>query len=620
MAHKYHIGFLGYGQLTQLTQEILPELSWPDMDVQVLNCTTETLQICVEQGRQSGCEVFVGGAANAAEFARQGYGHLVEIPIRDIDYLTALQSALKRGHHPAIILYRYAKHPETTVYEQILGSSISLLIYEDTQELKEKIAQTDCDIIVGASHALEIAQALGKAGVLLYPGKSSIIQAIEDAHSLAQQLYQEQKNQAILQSIVNNTTFGVMVCNSAGEITLFNRAAQQLTNLSGQNVRGRLADQIFPTLKTSQFLVESQDQQDGYHLIQDAMFRCVQTKIRLHRESLGSLTTFYMDTRSRKRPPAAFPVQQARATFSDWTAYCPGLEHHTRQALRYARSALNMVIVGETGSGREWLAQCIHNASFKENRPYVRINFAGFSGQDAGRFLLGQEEETGRFKSLLEFANQGTAVLEHLDQAPAQAISCLIDAMRCQKIQRPGTAVSVPINVRFITIATLSEIRQFSSTLRNLTGVLTLELPPLRDHRQDIPPLFLRYLRQYTEQGNKQEKLSPRMEQLLLFYDWPGNLDELSAVCQRYLFSISQETTCTQAAKYRFLMNAIGEDVLLQALLRQYPALKQQEASIEELQAGVCAAKEIFGYGNAVLAKKLGISRTTLWRKMSSKF
>ena len=62
-----------------------------------MNCTADTLQACVEQGRRNGCEVFVGGAANAAEFVRQGQGHLVEIPVGDLDYLTALHSALERG-------------------------------------------------------------------------------------------------------------------------------------------------------------------------------------------------------------------------------------------------------------------------------------------------------------------------------------------------------------------------------------------------------------------------------------------------------------------------------------------------------------------------------------------
>ena len=620
MAYQYRIGFLGYGQLTQLAWEILPELSWADTEIQVMNCTADTLQACVEQGRRSGCEVFVGGAANAAEFSRQGQGHLVEIPIGDLDYLTALHSALAQGYRPAIILYRHVHLPDTAAYEQLLGKPIPLLTYEDTQELEESIAQTNCDMIVGASHAVETAQKLGKSGILLYPGKPSIVQALGDARKLARQLHQEQKNQTILRSIVNNTTFGVMVCNSAGEVTLFNRAAQQLTNCSGRDVRGRLADQIFPTLKTSRFLAGSQDQQDGYHLIQDAMFRCVQTKIRLREEQLGVLTTFYMDTRSRKHSaPTSVSEWKVQTTFSDWMECCAGLHGCTRQALQYAHSPLSLMILGEEGSGREWLSQCIHNSAFGDKQPYVRINFSAYSGQEAGRFLLGSDTKDGRLAGVIECANHGTAVLEHLDQAPPQALSCLIDIIRHQRIQYPGKPSYLPINIRFVTIATPEEWDRMSPTVRSLTGVLSLELPPLREHRQDIPALFLRYLRQYQERPEKQEKMSCRMEALLMFYDWPGNLDELSAVCQRFLFFLNQETTSTKATKYRFLLNAIGEDVLLQALLRQYPALKQQESDVEEFQAGVSIAKEILGYGTAILAEKLGISRTTLWRRLSTK-
>ncbi|MDO5142021.1 MAG: PrpR N-terminal domain-containing protein [Eubacteriales bacterium] len=617
MAYQHHIGFLGYGQLTQMLQEILPALRWTDTVIEVLNSTADTLQICVEQGRQKGCEVFVGGSANAAEFARQGQGHLVEIPIQDIDYLTALQSALEQGHHPAIVLYQHAKRPDIAVYERLLGSHISLLTYEDAQDMKEKIAQTACDSIVGASHALEVAQKLGKAGILLYPGKASIMQTLEKARDLARQLHQEQKSQAILRSIVNNSTFGVVVCDTKGEITLFNRAAQRLTNLSGQEVRGQYIDQLFPTLKTARFLSGDQEKQDGWHLIQDTMFRCIQTKIRLRGEGLGVLTTFYMDSRSRKYvPTAVYPERTARATFSDWAAHRPGLEHHTRQARAYARSALNLIVVGETGSGREWLAQCIHNATFEESRPYVRINFAAFSGQDAGQCLLGGQND--RDKGVLAFADQGTAVLEHLDQAPPQAISCLIDVMRYQRLLRPGTVDSTPVHIRFITLVTPEELERLPPVLRTLAGILVFALPPLRDQRQDVPALFLRFLRQHEEQGDKQEKLSQRMERLLLFYDWPGNLDELSAVCQRYLFAVGQETACTQATKYRLLVKAIGEESLLQALLRQYPALTDPTAEAEAFQAGIAVAKDILGYRNTILAEKLGMSRTTLWRKLSS--
>lgn len=620
MAHRYRIGFLGYGQLTQLAREILPKLSWSDTEVQIMNCTADTLQSCVEQGRQNGCEVFVGGAANAAEFSRQGQGHLVEIPVGDLDYLTALHSALAQGGHPAIVLYRHVKLPDTSAYEKLLGAPVTLLTYEDTQELEEIIAQAESDVIIGASHAVETAQRLGKAGILLYPGKPSIAQALEDARRLARQLHQEQKNQTILRSIVNNSTFGVMVCNAKGEVTLFNRAAQRLTGLSGREVRGRHIDQIFPTLKTSRFLAGSQEQQDGYHLIQDTMFRCVQAKIQLQEESLGVLTTFYMDTRSRKHtPPASLPESKAQGTFSDWMSCCSGLDSYTRLALQYAHSPLSLMILGEEGSGREWLAQCIHNAAFGENGPYVRINFAAFSSQDAGRLLLGMESDGHTVESVLEFAHQGTAVLEHLDQAQPQAISCLVDAMRYQRIKHLGKQTSIPIRVRFITLATPEEADRFSPVLRDLCGVLNLHLPSLREHRQDIPTMFLRFLRQHTERAEQISRLSGRMEQLLSFYHWPGNLSELSAVCQRYLYYLSMEAGNTMNARYRLLTNAIGEDALFQSLLLQYPALAaDQKGDPSQFQAGVAAAKEILGYGNAALAEKLGVSRTTLWRKMSA--
>ena len=126
------------------------------------------------------------------------------------------------------------------------------------------------------------------------------------------------------------------------------------------------------------------------------------------------------------------------------------------------------------GSGREWLSQCIHNSAFGDKQPYVRINFSAYSGQEAGRFLLGSDTKDGRLAGVIECANHGTAVLEHLDQAPPQALSCLIDIIRHQRIQYPGKPSYLPINIRFVTIATPEEWDRMSPTVRSLTGVLSL--------------------------------------------------------------------------------------------------------------------------------------------------
>ena len=179
--------------------------------------------------------------------------------------------------------------------------------------------------------------------------------------------------------------------------------------------------------------------------------------------------------------------------------------------------------------------------------------------------------------------------------------------------------MAIPLRVRFITLATPEEAQHFSPALRELCGILTLTLPPLREHPADIPALFMRYLRQYTERAEQVPRLSSRMEQLLSFYHWPGNLEELSAVCQRYLYTLSMEPGSTVNTRCRLLTNAIGEQALFQSLLLQYPALSPGAAEDPgQFQAGVAAAKEILGYGNAALAEKLGLSRTTLWRKLSS--
>lgn len=629
MEHIFHIGFLGYGRLTEVTQQLLQTLKWSDTEVHIYNCTTENLRITVEQAKREGCTVFVAGSGNAAEFRRLGLGQLEEIQIRDIDYLRAVHEATSLGRFPQLVVYKHVRFPDINLYRNLSGIPLVGSSYEDAQELEGILRQSTADVIIGASFAVEMATDLGKFAVLAYPGTGSIRTALKAARQLAKESYTEQRLQTIMNAIINNSTLGIMVCDERNTVLLYNQTAQQLTGFVRSEVHGRNADILFPTFKLERFRQSGHTQEEAFHLIGDAMYRCRLARIRLNKEMLGTLVTFYPDTRRRKSATSEVGEDYGvTGNFKDWRQCCSQSTLND-MAEQYAGTPANLVILGEEGTGRSWLAQCIHNASRRKQGPYVELNTAALGDQDAGRILFGREEGENSLIGILERAKGGTIVLEHLHLASAHTLACLQEVLESKRLLRLGRRDFIPVDLRFISLSTPEQWNSLPSGLRYQIGVQRLRIPSLRERPEDVPPLFKRMLVQQGEAGRLPSRLTPEMEQLLYFHCWPGNLYELAAVCQRYLARIHSETKPTPALRLRSLRDSIGEEDLFSSLLQHYPvldAIRDGEECVEEKSTepgwdfaeAVETAKTLLGYTNASLAEKLNLSRTTLWRRLNS--
>ncbi len=620
MSQRYKICFLGYGQITDMGQDTLSKFSWPDTDILLLNCTPETVSTRVEDAKKWGCQIFVAGSANAAEFKRTCEGYLVELPIRDIDYLVALRTALEYGKLPGIVIYQHAKRPDTALYSKLLQAPIKLLTYKNAEDLHAILSQSECDVIIGASHAVETAKSLGIKSVLVYPGEKSILEAFKKAQSLSKEIYNEQRHQAMLRALVNTSTLGIILCDETGKITLFNQTAQQYTGLTASGVRGHSVDALLPTMKIQSFIRSGQYQEGSSHLIFGAMYQCTKTRIELNHQLIGVLITFQAGGRKKKKEETSTEsYRPPLSTFSDWLPCFHSLDAFNEKAQQYSMHPVNLAILGEPGSGREWLSQCIHNASPRSNEPFLTVNLASIDGEQAGRLFFGWRDELHASPGILDTLNHGTLVLKDISLAHPKTLSCLSDVLSSHEFFRFGENKAQPLNIRIILLATPEEFASLSYTMQNLFSSFQLHLPAIYQHPDDIITLFQHTLMRQTSGFDRPEKLSKQMQNLLLFYHWPGNLYEMTAVCQRYLHDQSHSNKCTPRMKYRMLFDAIGEEALFDSLLLRYPVLRDLEhGSQEDLQAAIAAAKEIFLYNNTDLSNKLGLSRTTLWRRIHS--
>jgi formate hydrogenlyase transcriptional activator len=203
-----------------------------------------------------------------------------------------------------------------------------------------------------------------------------------------------------------------------------------------------------------------------------------------------------------------------------------------------------VLLVGETGTGKELIARAIHDASRRRNNPFVAVNCAALPeslveselfGYERGAFTGALSRKPGKF----EVADRGTIFLDEISDLPAQAQAKLLRVLQEREVQRVGATKPVFVNIRLIA-ATNRDLEScmtsggFRADLFYRLSVFPIRLPPLRERPEDISLLVAHFLRRFADQQHKPVPRLSRgaMEQLLAFH-WPGNVRELQNVIER---------------------------------------------------------------------------------------
>lgn len=227
----------------------------------------------------------------------------------------------------------------------------------------------------------------------------------------------------------------------------------------------------------------------------------------------------------------------------------PTMQTLRRQVLDLSQLPVNVLIRGETGSGKEMVARCLHDFGPRADKPFVAVNCAAIPeqlfeaelfGHESGAFTGAQGKRIGK----LEYAHGGTVFLDEIESMPLAQQVKLLRVIQERRIERLGSNQSIDIDVR-ITAATkpdlLDEARagRFREDLAYRLNIAELRLPPLRERREDIPMLFSHFSRNAAERlGRSAPALSGEQLSHLLSHDWPGNVRELANAAERQVLGL----------------------------------------------------------------------------------
>jgi formate hydrogenlyase transcriptional activator len=276
-----------------------------------------------------------------------------------------------------------------------------------------------------------------------------------------------------------------------------------------------------------------------------------------------------------------------------------------------------VLLHGETGTGKELVARAIHNLSSRRDRPYVRMNCAAIPsglleselfGHERGAFTGALMQRKGRF----ELADRGTLFLDEIGDISLELQPKLLRAVQEQEFERLGSASTINVNVRMIA-ATHRDLRamiqeeKFREDLFYRFNVFPIEIPPLRERREDIPLLVNYFVSKLSQRMGKQiASVSRQTMEVLTDHSWRGNVRELANFIERAVIVTRGEELEVPAT----MLPTASETVVA---VSSPSSFRQAESSviIDALRA---AAGRIAGRGGA--AERLGLKRTTLQNKI----
>jgi formate hydrogenlyase transcriptional activator len=311
------------------------------------------------------------------------------------------------------------------------------------------------------------------------------------------------------------------------------------------------------------------------------------------------------------------PEVSSEDCFDGIVGKSPALRKVLEHVAIVAPTDSTVLLHGETGTGKELVARAIHNLSSRRVRPYVRMNCAAIPsglleselfGHERGAFTGALMQRKGRF----ELADRGTLFLDEIGDISLELQPKLLRAVQEQEFERLGSASTIKVNVRMIA-ATHRDLRamiqeeKFREDLFYRFNVFPIEIPPLRERREDIPSLVSFFASKFSARMRKQIKSMPKQAmEMLTNYSWNGNVRELANFIERAVI-------ITRGQQLEVPLAALPTSSDTVVAVGSNSTFRQAESSviIEALRA---AAGRIAGKGGA--AERLGLKRTTLQNKI----
>ncbi len=505
---------------------------------------------------------------------------------------------------------------------EALGIDLKVYMATDIEQyrlLVDRAYAERCQGVIGGEVVGHRATELGMAYAFLAMGEESIREVLETATRVAYSIDLMRHNSAEMSIMLDNTFSAIMQVDPTGRVVRANRACYQLLGKRPEQVIRQPLTEVVEGLDEESLVSVLREGKESDLLIVAIQQRSVvinMIPVRVDEQIQGAILTFQEGRQislmnAQLRQEAARQGYVARFSFKDLATKDMRYHDVLHQAQRLSKHSQAVLLAGESGVGKGMIAQCIHNASLRRENAFVTFDCSVWHPDDIdeklfGRFSARKDAEL----STVELSKGGTLYIRHPELMAIETQYKLLQLAGGRYIQN-SSSESREMDVRLIvsTTASLKELQQQGRLRKDLyyaLSALRLEIPPLRSRPGDIVPLFTRMLEDWSGVYKRSMTLTPGAESFLEHYSWPGNMDQMNSLCKR-LVLLAESRTVSEGVLSRHLAEM---DDPARETGADEPAFRdpRAEALLEALTRN---------HGNREkTAAELGVSKTTLWRRM----
>ena len=609
-----------YPELKEIVDYVLahhPERERLDADVQVM-----TVEDTPDVPADEYDAIIARGYSAQKTIARYKNIPTICLDISGYDMLRAVIECQKLFHPGKIAICGF----ESRLFEaeeicRMVGVNAAVfapVLHDDLEKTMERILASGCDAVVGGYSACILAEHKGIPSVVIKTGQDTVARAVDEAVRTVDRIRGERVISQMYKTIIYSSEDGLLYVDRNGVIRVRNRVVRQMNG--DVSLMDRKLKTVLPYLyKDFETVMTGGLEQSGRILTIPGTKTRVSVSCRpviANKEISGAVIclsdiTLIQNLESQIRRKLSERGLKARYTFDDILHESGTMKETIETARRYAATDSNVIIVGETGTGKELFAQSIHNSSRRKNGPFVAINCAALPENLLESELFGYVEgaftgtSRGGKMGLFEQAHGGTLFLDEVEEISLSTQSKLLRTL--QETNK--------------SITRLSEEGGFRKDLMYRLDVLRLFLPPLRQRERDVEFLFCHLLGKLCQDmGVKAPVTEPEALELLYQYPFMGNIRELGNIAERALVlgdgSILTKEELSRALYPRDLEEAGMEERKTETKESGTACTAFPADPLRPEQERILEALERCGGSRVRAAGLLGMDRSTLWRKM----
>ena len=565
------------------------------------------------------------------EMINENYSELSSIlPIyplhfTEADLVRGLVKAKQYGNK-VMVMYFPRTEFELHKYSEILGIEMEILNFSSLKEAEELMIQhkkKGFNVIVGTSSVCEIAEKSGIHNVFIY-SKDSLKTEIIKAYQFASMKNKMTKYAMVKEAILLNVENPILLLDQNFLITSLNTPAVSLFKLRHKH------ELVGESL--SKFLKIDIEPTDVPMEIEHPKFKIIIEPISSSASAKSYVAIITKETmqKAEKSSPTDFA---SKYEFTNIIHNSSEMKKVILKTKQYAVSDAPLLIIGESGTGKELIAHSIHKYSARRLKPFLPVNCSAIPQHILESELFGYEEgaftgaKKGGKPGFFELAQKGTIFLDEIGEMPIEIQAKLLRVVQEKEVIRLGGNKIIPLDVRVIT-ATNRDLKElikenlFREDLYYRINVLQIQVPSLRKRQDDIPLILRHLLIKYGLDKTKVDFLIDSVKDSLNTYQWYGNIRELENFAQRFcaLNSIADDETYILKVFYDVLGEFTSTNLNENNESIKSPPITidlEENPNIEEYEKNKILNALIQNQGNKhTTAEQLGISRTTLWRKM----